>query len=119
MNIANHGGARPGAGRPPGPARPPSDDREDYDHWRARTERAKALKGEMDLEVEAGRLVSRDAVQAASATLLATFTQHCRGIGDTLERTLGLQPEVSEAISREIDEALSVLAEDLRKMAGG
>ena len=23
------------------------------------------------------------------ATLLATFTQHCRGIGDTLERTLG------------------------------
>ena len=42
-----------------------------------------------------------------------------RGIGDTLERTLGLQPEVSEAISREIDEALSVLAEDLRKMAGG
>jgi len=114
-----HGGAREGAGAPSGPRQPPSEDKQDFDHWRARSERAKALQAELDLGVAEGRLVNRDSVQAASATLLAVFTQHCRGIGDTLERTLGLAPEAAAAISTEIDEALSVLADDLKKMANG
>lgn len=114
-----HGGAREGAGAPRGPREPPSEDKQDFDHWRARSERAKALQAELDLGVAEGRLVNRESVQAASATILAVFTQHCRGIGDTLERTLGLQPEVAAAVSREIDEALSVLADDLKKMANG
>lgn len=112
-----HGGTREGAGRPTGSGGPKSEDKASYDEWRARSERAKALTAEFDLAIKEGAYLPRDAVSAASATAIAAFVQHCRGIADTLERTLGLAPEVSEAIGRGIDEALGVFADDLRKLA--
>lgn len=116
MDAPRHGGAREGAGRPRGSSEP-NEDRDDYNHWKSRSERAKALAAEIELEVTSGNLLPRSAIQAAAATALATFVQHCRGIGDTLERTLGLTPEVAEAISMQIDEALNVLADDMKKLS--
>lgn len=113
-----HGGVRENQGRPMGAKNKPKDEgAEDYQVWRARNERAKALTAEHDLAIQQSAYLPREAISAASATAMAAFVQHCRGIADTLERTLGLTPEVSEAIGREIDEALGVLADDLSKLA--
>ena len=51
------------------------------------------------------------------ATAQAVFVQHVRSIGNTLERTLHLAPEVIEAIEKELDAAMNKLADDLEAMA--
>ena len=57
------------------------------------------------------------AVAAASATAMSTFVQHMRALPDNLERAHGLAPEVVEAISKSVDDALSALADDLKELA--
>lgn len=106
------GGAREGAGVPN-----TTEGRKDYEHWRAVHERAKALAAERENEVATGALLHRDHVAAASATAMSTFVQHMRALPDNLERAHGLAPEVVEAISKSVDDALSALADDLKELA--
>jgi hypothetical protein len=116
--IPGWGGAREGAGRPPGPSDPDAKTaKAQYDEWRAHGEKYKALQAEVDYMAEVGLYVPRAAVQQATATAQAIFVQHVRSIGNTLERTLNLAPEVIEAIEKELDAAMNRLADDLEAMA--
>lgn len=114
IQVPRHGGARAGAGR-----KPSGYALTDFDQARARNEAAKASMNELKLEVERGRLVPREAVRQASAVALAVLAQSLRSMPDNLERTLSLKPEVVEAISVQVDAALTELARAFEAMAGG
>lgn len=103
------GGARPGAGRKPADY-VPSDDRLDYEAARARNESAKADLNELDLAIKRGEYVPRAEVQAATATALSALSQTLRSVPDNLERTLGLSPDISQEVGRQIDAALDDMA---------
>lgn len=127
-----NGGMRFRAGRPPGKTA------EDRQAWRdaqvggdtlnensvsGRYDRAKADEMEakaglkiIELEVLRGSLVERAAIQAASATMIQLFTQSLRGIPDVLERREGVAADTCEKIGIAIDEALSVLANEMEAM---
>jgi phage terminase Nu1 subunit (DNA packaging protein) len=107
-----HGGRRENSGRKPNAARTTDDER--FSAARARRERANASRAEVALALERGELVSRDAVRQATATLLALLTQSLRSIPDNLERTLALQPQLVEAVAKQIDAGLSEAANALR-----
>lgn len=114
---AGHGGARAGAGRkPPGYQKPAESVA--FDKARARNEEAKAALNELELKVKTGEYVARVAVQQASATVIATFAQTLRSIGDNLERK-GVSTAVCQQVEQVIDEALASLASDLEMMSGG
>lgn len=85
---------------------PPGDRRHHYD----------AELKRLEFDRRRGELVERADVRQASATAFATIAQSLRGIPDSLERRLGLAPEVAEEIGTLIDESLSALADELEKM---
>ena len=104
-----HGGARDGAGRKPdGYELSPA--RADYDQEKALHEKSKRQRSELQYEIDLGRVVSRQAVQEASATALAVMAQSLRSLPDNLERKLGLSPAVAEQIEQTIDAVLTDLA---------
>lgn len=118
IGAPGHGGARKGAGRKPaGYEKPP--EKVQYDEWKARSERATALQRELDLKVNEGKYVARDAVVQATATAYASVAQTLRSIPDHLERRLGIAPELAEEIAKQIDETLSTLADEFELMGGG
>lgn len=118
IDAPGHGGARKGAGRKPaGYEKPP--EKVQYDEWKARSERATALQRELDLKVNEGKYVARDAVVQATATAYASVAQTLRSIPDHLERRLGIAPELAEEIAKQIDETLSTLADEFELMGGG
>lgn len=88
----------------------------DLDEQRARHEKIKADQRELKLAIERGEYLPRAAQQQASAALLAILCQALRSIPDNLERTLGLEPKVVEAIAVGIDTALSELSTGLKAM---
>ena len=104
------GGARPGAGRPAGTYEK-SEDQKTLDHHKARHEKVKADRAELEYRRELGEVVLRAAVVTASATALATLAQSLRTIPDALERKYALKPEITEAIGRDIDDALNSAAD--------
>lgn len=91
----------------------------DYDAARARHEVVKIEEREFNLAVKKGEYLPRVMVQQASATILAVLTQGVRAIPDTLERKLGLDPKVIEAISAELDGQLAAMAASLKAMHDG
>lgn len=111
------GGARPGAGGKKGvPRSETADTYTVYAKARADKETALARREELKFELESGSVVSRDDVRRASATAFAVIAQTLRAIPDNIERRLGIAPEIIEEISRQIDDAMGVLSEDLEKM---
>lgn len=113
-----HGGAREGAGRPPGSGYTKSDDQKDLDKQKARHEKVKADRAELELARERGEVVARAGVIQAAATALATLAQALRTIPDTLERRHAIAPELAEVIAKEIDDALDAVAGTFEMMAG-
>lgn len=116
--VNGHGGARKGAGRKKADYVPPPE-KVEFDEWRARNERAKALAGELELKIKAGEYVERASVIQACATAYASVAQTIRSIPDQLERKLGIAPELAEEIGRQLDEALGTLATEFEMMGGG
>lgn len=113
------GGARPGSGpKPQGYVAPPkSGDQANYDREHAEHERVKREQREFNLAVQRGEYLPREMQRQAAATALSVLTQSMRSIPDNLERTLSLAPDVVEAVSLQIDAALSELAAAFRAMS--
>lgn len=111
------GGARRGAGRKPDDYEP-SEAEDEYDAQRARHERIKADERELKLSILAGDHIPRESVRMASPAAFAVMAQSLRAIPDNLERTLGLDPAVAEAIAEGIDAALDELSKALKAMSG-
>ena len=110
-----HGGARRGSGLKPGGYKR-SDDEIDMDKAKARNESVKADLNELKFKVESGQYVMRSAMQQASATIIASFTQTMRCVADNLERTKGVSPDVAEAIGIAIDAGLDDLANEFKML---
>ena len=111
------GGARPNSGPKPPGWEPPAG-RAEYEIERAEHERVKREQREFALARERGEYLPREIQRQAAATALAVLTQSMRSIPDNLERTLALAPEIVEAVSIQIDAALSEVAAAFRAMAG-
>lgn len=114
---SGHGGARRGAGRRPNDYQP-TDTELTFDKAKARNEAAKADMNELEYKIKSGQYLPRAAIQEAAATSIASFAQSIRSIPDNLERTLGVTPEVAEAVGIALDAALEELANEFRMMAG-
>jgi phage terminase Nu1 subunit (DNA packaging protein) len=95
-----------------------SQDLKDLDKAKARLETIKAERQELAHNIDLGKYVNRDAVKQAAATTIAMFSQTIRSIPDSIERRLGVEPRVVEAISQALDAALADLADQLNLMAG-
>lgn len=87
-----------------------------YARAKAKKEAYLANLAELEYRTKSGEYVSRDAVRQASATAFAAIAQALRSIPDNLERKLGVTPEVSEAVSLLLDEAMAELASDLQRI---
>lgn len=114
--VGGYGGAREGAGRKPSGYVKPQE-AVDFDKARARSEIAKAERYERENLVAMGQLVSRAAVQQASATAYAGLAQTMRSISDNLERK-GIPLEVCAAVEEVINAAMADHAKDMQLMAG-
>jgi phage terminase Nu1 subunit (DNA packaging protein) len=88
----------------------------DYARAKARRETALADIAELEAAKLQGKQVDRDAVRNGSAKAFSTCAQSIRSIPDTLERRLGLPPDVIQAIEGLIDETMAQLSEDLEKV---
>lgn len=110
------GGARIGSGpKPPGYEPPP--EKVEIDKERAAHERVKREQRQLALDIQRGEYLPRDVQRQAAATALSVLTQSLRSIPDNIERSMALQPEVVEAISVQIDAALSEVAAAFKAMA--
>jgi hypothetical protein len=97
---------------------PKSEDQANYDREHAEHERVKREQREFNLAVQRGEYLPRELQRQAAATALSVLTQSMRSIPDNLERTMSLAPEAVEAVSVQIDAALSELAAAFRAMGG-
>ena len=115
------GGKREGAGRKPGTktARDKQTGETQaakYAEGRARKELAQAQKAEVDAALALGSVVDRLAVREACAKAFAACSQSLDSIPDDLERTLGVDPDVTMRVREQIDAAKAALAADLKRM---
>lgn len=108
------GGYREGAFAPLSPDREAA--RLDLEQEKARHERIKADRAQLELDIALGNHLPREVTAAAAATAMAAFVQTMRSLGPNLERSLGLSPAVAEAIEIAVDQALSTLGEQLEAM---
>ena len=120
--YSGRGGARPNTGPKPGHVRAglstPVEELNDYQRMeraKADKETALARQAEVKANLDEGLVVERAAVQTACAKAFAAISQMLDALPDTLERQLGLAPDVAERVGLLIAEAKSQLAEDLRK----
>lgn len=116
--ITRHGGARAGAGRKPNGhiATPVA---LEFEAARAKNEAAKAQLNQLKADEQSGKVINREAVRQASATLLAVLAQSLQSLPDNLERRHGLAPEVVEGIAKDVDTLMQEMASVLRAMHGG
>ena len=114
-STTGHGGYRPGAGDKPAGYVPPKE-RIDLDRERARNEKAKADLNELDLAVKRGEYVLRAEVRQATATALSALAQTMRSVPDTLERKLGVAPEVAQEVGVLIEAALDEVANQFEEI---
>lgn len=117
MSDGGWGGYREGAGAKPPGYEPPAG-RAEFEIERAEHEKVKRQQREFKLAVEMGEYLPREVQRQAAATALSVLTQSLRSIPDNIERTLAAPPEMVEAISVQIDAALSELAAAFRAMSG-
>jgi phage terminase Nu1 subunit (DNA packaging protein) len=89
---------------------------QEYARAKARKESALADKAELEAAKMVGALVERAAVRDAAAKALATISQAIRAIPDTLERRMGIAPDVVQAVEQQIDESMDELAADLERL---
>lgn len=138
--VGKHGGRRAGAGRPKGTgnnkamaalaaAAEENPDVLDEDPdgrmtLAVRKARAVVMKEEalaelkaLELKVETGKYLPREAFQEATATVLATVSQALRSLPDMLERQHNLPPEVLQVVENTIDEVLNQAADSLALFA--
>ena len=113
--LRGHGGKREGAGRKPADYVPPPE-KLDFDKARARNEQSKADLNELEFKIKSKQYLPRAAIQQAAATAIASFAQTMRSVPDNLERTHGISPEIAEAVSKAIDNALEELAHEFQMM---
>lgn len=117
MSNGGWGGKREGAGaKPPGYVAPQA--RLDFEEERALHEKVKREQREFKLAQERGEFIARESYRQANAALLAMVTQSLRSIPDNLERSLALQPEIVDAVAKQIDAVLADLANGLRATTG-
>lgn len=118
-NAFGWGGAREGAGRPPADETTPSraEAKAEYEEQRARHERLKADKAEIELRQRMGELLERSNVELAAATAASVLVQSLRGLRDTLERKYSLPIEALEAVDAEIDAALQNISVAYRALS--
>lgn len=83
---------------------------------KARKEVAHAAKAELDFRIKSGAYLPRDAVRAAIAKAFQSVAQSLRSIPDNLERKLGLDPVVAEAVGASIDETMGDLSHALEQI---
>jgi phage terminase Nu1 subunit (DNA packaging protein) len=115
--MSSVGGRREGAGRKPAGYEHP-EGRAEFEIERAEHERVKREQRELNLAIQRGEYLPREAQRQAAATALAVLTQALRSIPDNVERRLALAPEVVDDIAQEIDRALNEAAAAFRAMAG-
>ena len=125
---SGRGGARPGAGRPR--KKRAEEIQEDADLFgdevdpqvsvAARFDRAKARKEEalagiheLNLKIQSGAYLPRDAFREASATALSTLSQALRSLPDLLERKHALPPEALQMVEELVDQVLNDAANQL------
>lgn len=87
-----------------------------YAGAKARKEAALAAKAELEFRVKAGLYLPREAIRSALAEAFQTVAQTLRSVPDNLERKLGATPEIAEAVSAAIDEAMGELAYAMEQM---
>lgn len=115
--VGGHGGVRQGAGRP-GADSADAVPLASYNEARARHENTKADLAALDLSIKLGDHLPREPIRIAAATAVASVVQALRSLPDSLEREFHLDPEVTEAISARIDEALADLGRQFKAMSG-
>ena len=90
----------------------------DFNKSRAAVEAVKAKQAELLYRVTLGKYVDREAIQRASALVMAQFAQGMRSMQDDMERKLALTPELAEAIGKYVDDQLDQLASEFELMLG-
>ncbi|TVR36052.1 MAG: DUF1441 family protein [Spirochaetaceae bacterium] len=109
-----HGGARPGAGRPAGFKQSEQDPRKgDYyavlAQAKAKREVFKANMAEVEFRLKTGELYERGEVLRVIRTAIAVFAEQMRSLPDKLERSVGLTPSQAELAEIEVDNQLEEL----------
>ena len=81
----------------------------------AKTRKEEALAGihELNLKIQSGAYLPRDAYREASATALATLSQSLRSLPDLLERKHALTPEALQMVEQLVDQVLNDAANQL------
>ena len=105
--MNEHGGKRPGAGRPPKAEQ--RDDIAAFHQARTRKETALATIREYEAGSRGGQLYDRGEVLRVFASAIAIFAEQIRSLPDTLERRSGITPEQASLAEGVIDTQLDAL----------
>jgi len=118
-----HGGARPGAGRPKGFSQKNQDPtkRDSYGvlaEAKAHREVYKAKMAEVEFRLKTAELYERAEVLRVVRTAIAVFAEQMRSLPDKLERSVGLTPAQAELAEQEVDAQLEELRSKLSRISG-
>jgi phage terminase Nu1 subunit (DNA packaging protein) len=108
-------GAGKGEDAPQAPAEPPASG--DYQDWRARTERAKALTAEMELARESADLLRADDVRQCISTAMTDIRARLEALPDLLAPDLVVIRDEPAMRARLADAIETVLSEASRALA--
>lgn len=114
--AAEQGGA---VAPPQDPDEPDADESPDYQRWRARKERAVALREEMKLAEEAGELVRREDAAAVVASAFTTLRTTLESLPDSIAPVLAGETDetrVRALLTDEIEHALGNCATEVAKL---
>ena len=114
--MNNHGGKRPGAGRPTGTV---SDVTTRFNEAKADKERALADLRTMEAATRARELIPASEMEQAVSTAFNRIAQALLSLPDTLERKAGLSPAQAETAQHVIHAAMDALADDLARLGPG
>lgn len=117
--AAEQGGAVVPPKDPQDPDEPDSDESPDYQRWRARKERAVALREEMKLAEEAGELVRREDAAAVVASAFTTLRTTLESLPDSIAPVLAGEADetrVRALLTDEIEHALGNCATEVAKL---
>lgn len=114
-----HGGKRPGAGRPSGSKSGSMTPYEALARARAKREIYKAHMAEIEYNVASKKLYPKNEILRTIATTVAVFAEQIRSLPDKLEREAGLTPDQAEIAEREVDAQLEEIRDKLMKWSRG
>jgi hypothetical protein len=120
-----HGGPRPGAGRPKGFSQSAHADPKKTDAYsalaqaRAKREVFKAALTEVEYRQKTGELYERGEVLQVIRTAVAIFAEQMRSLPDKLERSAGLTPAQAEIAENEVNVQLEELKGKLMQVMSG